>query len=138
MIELTIDRLRVRVNNATGHEQRLELVARLAAALVADRLALGLLAPPAAPPRASATPLPPARSSAAPETPPTSATGRSLTSASTPPPTRSSAGAPAAPTVSVNLSVMTDAVAAERIAGAWLAALTPLTARPARAMGGPR
>jgi hypothetical protein len=89
MIELTIDRLRLRVDNAAGHEHRLELVARLAASLVADRLALGALAPAAGSQRAG-------------------------------------------PAVSVNLSAMTDAVAAERIAGAWLAALGPLAARPGR------
>jgi hypothetical protein len=93
MIELTIDRLRLVVDNAAGHEHRLEVVARLAASLVADRLAQE--APgPASTPRLD--------------------------------------GPLATPTVSVNFSVMTDAVAAERIAGAWLAALAPLAARPGR------
>jgi hypothetical protein len=83
MSELRIDRLRLRVHNAAGHEHRLEPVARLAATLLAERLAGRLPGGPAAAAHLVAAP------------------------------------------VRVSLAAMSDDAAAERIASAWLAALTP-------------
>jgi hypothetical protein len=47
MSDLRIERLRVRVENAAGHAHRLEPVTRLAAALLAERLAGRLTTGPA-------------------------------------------------------------------------------------------
>ncbi len=81
MSELRIDRLRLTVRNGAGQEHRLEPVARLAAALLAERLASG---PAAVAPAAHLV---------------------------------------AAP-VRVSLDGLSDQAAADRIASAWLAALT--------------
>jgi hypothetical protein len=45
MSELRIELLRLRVENGAGHEHRLEPLARLAAALLAERLASGPAVP---------------------------------------------------------------------------------------------
>jgi hypothetical protein len=54
MSEWRIDRVRLRVDNAAGHEHRLEPLARLAAALVAERLARGPASDEPAPPSGAA------------------------------------------------------------------------------------
>jgi hypothetical protein len=86
MADLTIDLLRLRVENGAGHEHRLGPVARQAAAILADRLAERLATGPSAVPSRAAHLV-------------------------------------AAP-VSLSLAGMSDAAAAERIASAWLTALT--------------